>query len=73
MKWQRKVQLVTGGLLGGWIAGCPAPQVPNPPVDARQFVQDLLDQTADDTEPVEIDNVDLTFPEDPNTFASIVS
>lgn len=42
-----------------------------PPPQFSEFVTDLIDSTADDTEPVSIDDRTFTFSEDPATFDAL--
>ncbi len=55
--------------VGGGLAACGDETA----VDFHAFVESLLEETADDTEPVEINGVPFSFSEDETVFSDVVT
>lgn len=79
-KTTRKVLTITacGVLLSACGGGSdlptlpPPPPPPPPPVAFNQFVVDQFNATADDTDPVPVDDDDFAFDDDPAAFDSVL-
>ncbi|MEW6775166.1 MAG: hypothetical protein AB1405_02655 [Bdellovibrionota bacterium] len=54
--------------VGGGLAACGEDSV-----DFHSFVEGLLEETADDTEPVEVNGISFTFSEDETVFSDVVT
>jgi hypothetical protein len=64
--------VLSGGLC---LAGCPFQPAPDPAQDAKfaAFVQQVLDQTADDTEPIATDDQESVDSDNPQALADILA
>jgi len=78
---QHKNKMIAGTLLALVLAaGCssggsdtPVVMPPPPaPTSFNQFVDDQFAATADDTDPVSVDDVDFAFDEDPAAFETLL-
>lgn len=61
---------VAATLTLGLITGCPPQPAPPPSgkTDFDAFVKKLIDETAENTQPTPIENLDFTFDDDPAAF-----
>ena len=66
-----RVPGVLAVLLASSLVGCSSSDDDDDPATFDTFVKQLIDQTADDTDPVSLDGRTFTFNEDPTAFDSL--